>query len=138
MYVVSCLSYFRTGTVYVSDASEEGKLTQNFYLKDQRNNFCHGFLHHFSHQECRPLRAKQDGRDCPQWFKTQRLQSSAFFAVESDRTECARLFVESQISLLSYKTRSIALSPVLLCQMQVCFVARLSQRECVGNVVKCA
>ena len=24
------------------------------------------------------------------------------------------------------------------CQMQVCFVARLSQRECVGNVVKCA
>ena len=50
-------------------ASEEGKLTQNFYLKDQRNNFCHGFLHHFSHQECRPLRAKQDGRDCPQWFK---------------------------------------------------------------------
>ena len=23
------------------------------------------------------------------------------------------------------------------CQMQVCFVARLSQRECVGNVVKC-
>ena len=25
-----------------------------------------------------------------------------------------------------------------VCQMQVCFVARLSQRECVGNVVKCA
>ena len=24
------------------------------------------------------------------------------------------------------------------CQMQACFVARLSQRECVGNVVKCA
>ena len=26
----------------------------------------------------------------------------------------------------------------VICQMQVCFVARLSQRECVGNVVKCA